>query len=161
MDMEYRKIVEVEFVEFDEYGLQKSWEWLNDPEIKHLTSRSDFDRESQREWYDSLKTRDDYYVRTVSVLGRDKLIGVCGLKKINSKDAEMWGYIGEKSYWGITIGPQMIQHLIEYGKCRNLESLYFSCLKENKILRKTAARFGFEYERDLNEKEIIMRIMLT
>lgn len=158
--MEYRKIVEVEFVEFDEYGLQKSWEWLNDPEIKHLTSRSDFDRESQREWYDSLKTRDDYYVRTVSVLGRDKLIGVCGLKKINSKDAEMWGYIGEKSYWGITIGPQMIEHLMQHGGELGLDSLYFGCLKENRLLIKTAKRFGFELEKEINEKDIIMRRLI-
>lgn len=156
--MEYRKIVEVEFVEFDEYGLQKSWEWLNDPEIKHLTSSSDFDKQSQKEWFDSLETRDDYYVRGIAV--KNKLIGVCGLKKITDSDAEMWGYIGDKSYWGITIGPQMIEHLMQHGEELELDSLYFVCLKENRLLIKTTKRFGFELEKEINEKDIIMRRLI-
>ena len=54
--MEYRKLVEVEFREFDREALQKSWEWLNDPQLKSLTMTPDFDQESQERWFESLKT---------------------------------------------------------------------------------------------------------
>ncbi len=156
--MEYRKLIEIEFLEFDEKGLEKSWEWLNDPEIKHLTGGSDFDRESQKEWYNSLSSRNDYYITSVAT--KDQLVGICGLKKITDSDAEMWGYIGVKDLWGKTIGPQMIDHLVQYGRDKKLESLYFICLKENRILIKTASRFGFVNEGEVDELNVMMRKVL-
>lgn len=156
--MEYRKIVEVEFVDYTEEALEKSWEWLNDAEIKHLTNTPDFDRESQRKWFDGLKTRDDYYIRALSV--NNMLVGVCGLKNISDTDGEAWVYIGEKAFWGKTIGAQVIENIIDYAKQIKLQSLYMICLKTNRASRKTASRYGFIYEKDVNEDNILMRLPL-
>ena len=57
--MEYRKIFEIEFKDFNRNVLEKSWEWLADPQIKELTSTPDIDRESSEKWFESLKTRSD------------------------------------------------------------------------------------------------------
>ncbi|HBU45505.1 MAG TPA: N-acetyltransferase, partial [Porphyromonadaceae bacterium] len=35
--------MEVEFREFDREALEKSWKWLNDPQLKSLTMTPDFD----------------------------------------------------------------------------------------------------------------------
>ncbi len=156
--MNYRKIIEVEFKEYTEEALEKSWLWLNDPQIKELTNTPDFDKESQRAWYESLKTRTDYFIR--SIVYKDQIVGVCGLKKINGIDAEMWAYIGEKEFWGKTIGAQTAEYLIDYGKQIKLESIYAIYLKINKASIKTSKRFGFEYECDLNENEVQLRRML-
>lgn len=58
--MKYRKIVKVEFTDYDEEALEKSWKWLNDPEIKYLTDTPDFDKKTKKEWFESIEQRDDY-----------------------------------------------------------------------------------------------------
>src|SRR5208283_2989 len=50
------------FTRFDERFLEKSWEWLNDPEIKRLTLTPDFTRESQARWFARLPTMKDYLI---------------------------------------------------------------------------------------------------
>ena len=60
--MEFRRIIEVHHEEFDEIALKKSWVWLNDPEIKSLTITPDLEKENQRRWFESLKSRKDYFV---------------------------------------------------------------------------------------------------
>ena len=154
--MEYRKIVEVEFREYDRETLDKSWEWLNDPETKELTMIGDFDREYQLKWFEGLKDRKNFYIR--SVICKGEIIGACGLKKITNEDGEIWGYIGEKKYWGKTVGAQMMEHIIQYAQSLNLSSIYAVYLKTNRPSIKTSKRFGFVYEKDINENEILMRL---
>lgn len=156
--MEYRKIVDVEFREFTREVLEKTWEWLSDPEIKELTSTPDFDRESSEKWFESLKNRNDYIMR--SMWHKDKLIGVFGLKNINGKEGETVGYIGEKEYWGKTIGVQALEYLIEYGRSIKLESLYSVVLKTNLSSYKLNRRLGFEKEGDKDEKHFLLRLYL-
>ncbi|MCE5206348.1 MAG: GNAT family N-acetyltransferase [Porphyromonadaceae bacterium] len=156
--MEYRKFFEAEFREFNRDILEKSREWLNDPIIKELTSASEFDAESQERWFESLKTRNDYYIR--SVWYKDKPIGVMGIKHLTDKDGETFGYLGEKEYWGKTIGVQGLQYMIDYAKSIKLESLYAIVLKENINSYKLMRRLGFETEKDIDEKTIVMRLYL-
>lgn len=156
--MEYRKIFEAEFREFNHDVLEKSWEWLNDPIIKELTSTSEFDPESQERWFGSLKTRNDYYIRSIWYNG--KPIGVMGIKHLTDKEGEVFGYLGEKEYWGKTIGVQGLQYMIDYAKSLKLESLYAIVLKENINSYRLIRRLGFETEKDIDEKTIVMRLYL-
>ncbi|WP_436415298.1 GNAT family N-acetyltransferase [Petrimonas sp.] len=156
--MEYRKLIDVEFKEFDREALEKSREWLNDPEMKELTMTPDFDKESQEKWFESLKNRTDYFLQTT--LHNGNPIGVVGIKKMTEKDGEIFGYLGEKDYWGKTAGVQMTQHLIDYATSRNLESIYCITLKTNVRLYKLCRRFGFEVEKDVDDKSIMMRLYL-
>ena len=53
---------DLRFVEFDHAFLRKSYEWLNDSEIKEMTNTPDFSPEEQKKWYESLKTNHNYLV---------------------------------------------------------------------------------------------------
>jgi len=156
--MEYRKIIEIEFKDFTREVLEKSWEWLSDPQIKEQTSTPDFDRESSERWFESLKTRNDYFIK--SMWHNNKPIGVVGLKHINGKDGETLGYIGEKEYWGKTIGIQAMEMLINYGRSIKLESIYSVILKTNLGSYKLNRRLGFVKEKDVDEIMITMRLYL-
>ncbi|WP_313380248.1 GNAT family N-acetyltransferase [Proteiniphilum saccharofermentans] len=157
--MEYRKILELEFREFSREVLEKSWEWLNDPQIRALTSTPDFDRESQEKWFENLKNRKDYFIR--SIWHKDKPIAVMGIKHLTGKDGEVFGYIGEKEYWGKTVGIQGLEFMVNYAKSLNLESLYATVLKENINSYKLNRRLGFEKEKDIDENTILMRLYLS
>lgn len=157
--MEYRKIYAVEFKEFTREVLEKSWEWLNDPLIKEQTITAEFDREAQNKWFESLKTRKDYFIRSVNY--KNKPIGVMGIKHLTDKDGEVFGYLGEKDYWGKTIGIQGLEFMINYAKAIKLESLYAIVLKENINSYRLMRRLSFEKERDIDEKTIILRLYLV
>jgi RimJ/RimL family protein N-acetyltransferase len=96
--MEFRRIVNLDMREMDEVALEKSWEWLNDPEIKRLTITPDFSKDEQKKWFESIKNRKDYWITVGWHNGEPIVIG--GLKNIGEKDAEIFGYIGNKEYWG-------------------------------------------------------------
>ena len=103
---------DLEFVDYDESILDKSWEWINDSEIKQLIMAESFTREEQKKWYEQLKGRNDYLIWGIRYL--EEPIGVVGLKHIDfiSKECEYFGYIGEKKYWGCHIGHEMLKFAI-------------------------------------------------
>ena len=144
--------------EYSQEVLDRSWEWLNDPEIKELTLTPDLDKEVQQAWFQSLQKKKDYYIR--SVWYKDKPIGVMGIKHLTDKDGETFGYLGEKEYWGKTIGVQGLQYMIDYAKSIKLESLYAIVLKENINSYKLMRRLGFEKEKEIDENAIVMRLYL-
>ena len=156
--MDFRRIVELEIKEMDEVALEKSWEWLNDPEMKRLTDTPDFDKQSQREWYNSLKTRTDYWI----IVGwhNGKPIAVGGLKKINGKDAELYGYVGDKYYEGKGVAIDMMDRIHQHGKEIGLESIYTIQLKSNVRSIKLNTRFGYKFEKDLDDERQMMRLQL-
>ena len=156
--MEYRKLIEIELREFDREALEKSWEWLNDPQLKSLTMTPDFDQESQEKWFESLKTRNDYHLKAGWYNGVP--VSVYGLKHITGSDSEIFGYVGEKELWGKTIAIQMMQDIIDYARSRNLESLYCITLKENKRTYRLCSRFGFKTEKEVTDETIMMRLYL-
>lgn len=154
--MEQRKLMDVECREFDREALEKSWEWLNDPEMKYLTSTPDFDRESQEKWFENLKNRHDYHLKAGWYNG--KPIAVYGLKHINESDAEFFGYIGEKDLWGKTAAVDMTKDILDYARSRNLKSIYAIMLKENRRAYRYCIRLGFEVEKEVDDKSIMMRL---
>ena len=156
--MEYRKIVDVEFPEFGLEAFEKSWGWLNDPEINRLTMIGEFTKESQKKWFDGLKDRKDYFIR--SMVCKGNVIGVCGLKNITETDGEILGYIGEKEYWGKTVAIQCVEFLLDYARFLKLDSVYAVVLHENRSVRKVLSRFGFEEEQELDDK-LVMRVPLS
>lgn len=100
--MEFRSIIDIHVREYDRIMLEKSWEWLNDPEIKQLTLTPEMKKESQDEWFQNLRNRKDYFI--VGVWRNDEPIGVVGIKNIASSDGELFGYIGEKNTGAKVLG---------------------------------------------------------
>lgn len=93
---------------YDMTCLDKSWAWLNDPEIKKLTMTPVFTREDQFKFFERLPHRTDYRIWSV-VLDGTELIGAAGFKNHRGSLAEYWGYIGEKQYWNKGFGRSLIE----------------------------------------------------
>jgi RimJ/RimL family protein N-acetyltransferase len=129
------------FVPYNERFLEKSWQWLNDPEIKRLTMTPDFTREGQRQWFARLPERTDY--RIWGVLDDGTPIGAVGLKHLTATDAEYWGYIGEPRYWGAGRGSRMVAFVIDQARALKLGEIYLYVDRENARAVRLYERSGF------------------
>lgn len=156
--MEYRKIIQIQYREYDRRILEKSWEWLNDPEIKRIMNISQMDKESQEVWFQNLHDRKDYHIE--GIWREDEPIGAIGLKNITTEEAEIFGYIGVKRYWGKAIGVDMMQRMLDHGKFLGLKSIYAKIRNDNTSSIKLHNRFGFHEEFKLSDDAIQMRILL-
>lgn len=150
----------IEFIEYDKKFLKLSWEWLNNLDIKMLTNTPDFSKEQQNEWFLSLGSKKDYYLRGILFDGRR--IGVVGLKNITSTKGEYWGYIGDKEYWGKGVGKRMINYIIEVAKETNLKIIYLKVLKSNDRAISLYSKMGFEIIKEKgNSNELYMRLNIN
>lgn len=134
-------------IDYTEEVLNKSWNWLNDPEIKELTNTPDFTKEDQKNWFSKLQQMENYYIKGISFGG--KIIGVAGLKKIdtNKKNAEYFGYIGEKQFWGKGLSKQILSEISYIAKENlNLESIYLNVVSNNIRAIKAYGNFGFKID---------------
>jgi RimJ/RimL family protein N-acetyltransferase len=117
------------FSRFDERFLERSWQWLQDAEIKRLTMTPDFTRDQQRQWFNRLPEMKDY--RIWGLLCEGAPIGAVGLKHITGEDAEYWGYIGERDYWGAGLGAEMMRFIFGQAQALGLRELYLTVHKDN------------------------------
>jgi RimJ/RimL family protein N-acetyltransferase len=122
--------------------LDKSWEWLNDPEIKALTMTDDFTRNDQLAFFKNLPEKKDYWIKGITE--NELPIGAMGLKHINSQTAEYWGYIGEKEYWGKGIGKFMLDHALKKTKELKLKKLFLKVSNNNTRARNLYLKMGFK-----------------
>lgn len=129
-------------VDFSVVFLEKSWQWLNDPEIKKLTLTPDFTKTDQINFFNSLPQRTNYWVK--GVLENEEPVAVVGLKNISNITAEYWGYIGEKSYWGKGLGSFMIDACIEKAEELALQKIYLNVSKENERAKRLYLKKGFQ-----------------
>lgn len=136
-----------QLVDYTEDILEKSWIWLNDPEIKRLTNTPDFTKEDQKKWFEQLETLENYYIKGVSFDGN--IIGAAGLKRIDPslKNAEYFGYIGEKQYWGQGLSKFILEEI-----CRSatekykLTTIYLNVVPDNIRAIKAYENFGFRID---------------
>lgn len=70
--------------------------------------------------------------------------GAMGLKHITSHDAEYWGYIGEKKYWGKGIGAFMIDEAIKKAIVIGLQQLYLHVDRNNERAKQLYIKKGFQ-----------------
>jgi RimJ/RimL family protein N-acetyltransferase len=129
---------------FDEEVLKLSFDWLNDANVKFLTKTPDLSREGQQNWFNSLSNRTDYLVK--SVKANNLAIGVVGLKKIdyNTREAEYFGYIGNKAYWGKGIGNWMLAEAIKLAEDKQLAKVYLNVIVENYVAINLYFKIGFK-----------------
>lgn len=119
------------FVPYNHTFCDLSWKWLNDPEIKRLTLTPDFSHEQQVAWFNTLHLRRDYEIWGIEY--SDIPIGAVGMKHINfiKKDAEYFGYIGDKQFWSRGIGNLMMLFIKHEAFKKNLKSLYLHVANNN------------------------------
>jgi RimJ/RimL family protein N-acetyltransferase len=94
-------------VPFDRSFLDRSWDWLRDPEIKRLTMAPDFTRADQLAFFAHLPAREDYKIW--GVVADTRPIGAAGIKNISAGSGEAFLYIGDKSWWGRGAGVEILQ----------------------------------------------------
>lgn len=144
-------------VEYSIQFIEPSWNWLNDPEIKKLTNTPNFSKEDQINFFHSLPERKNYYIK--GIVYNEDPIGACGLKNITDTDAEYWGYIGEKEYWGKGLGKQIMNKMIEKAKELNLSSIYLKVISDNPRAISLYKKIGFEIENE-SDGVFFMRLLL-
>jgi RimJ/RimL family protein N-acetyltransferase len=132
---------EIGFGLFDRTTLDLSFEWLADPEIRHLTDSPVIEKAAQLRWFDALPARVDYKVWTVTYQGRP--VGAVGLKRIEAEKAEYFGYIGVKSCWGKGIGSAMLDFAEKQAGRLGLRRLELRVIDDNLRARTLYLRRGF------------------
>lgn len=148
---DYKEFVTIQtkFVSYDEVFLEKSWEWLNDRELKDLTNTPDFTKEEQLNWFLNLPQKTNYFVKGVKYC--DVPVGVWGLKNITANSAEYFGFIGEVNYWGKGIGRYMLQAAITQAKDKKLSRLCLYVRKNNLRAIDLYRSLGFEEKEGIKE----------
>lgn len=132
----------ISFVEFNRDFLQRSFFWLSDPEIKRLTDTPSISRDGQEQWFQSLSSKKDYYIK--GILADSYPIGAVGIKNITAMQGEYWGYIGEKSYWGKGVGKAMVEEMVRVAKRDfNLKILNLKVVVDNIRALSLYKRVGF------------------
>ena len=131
----------LEIVKYTEEFLPLSWKWLNDSEIKKLTMTSDFSKEDQINFFNSLSSRKNYKIFGIEFDGIK--IGACGLKNIEQNRSEYWGYIGEKEYWGKGLGKEILTKMINLAINEKISSVYLKVEKNHYRAIKLYEKFGF------------------
>jgi RimJ/RimL family protein N-acetyltransferase len=152
-----KDILNTKFVDYNKIFLEKSWEWLNDTEMKKLTLTPALTKEMQQNFFDSLPKRNDYFIK--GILCNNKPIGACGLKNLTEEEGEYWGYIGEKGYWGRGIGKEMVKFIIEFAKQKQLKNIWLRVFEKNERAYNLYTKNNF-IEEDKISGVIIMRLHL-
>ncbi len=141
------------FSPFDERFLERSWQWLRDPEIKRLTMTPDFTREQQQRWFQGLAAKPDYLIW--GLLCEGVPIGAVGLKHVADGQAEYWGYIGEREYWGAGLGREMMQFAFGQAAKLGLDALCLNVHRENARAIALYTKAGF---RIIEENNGVLRM---
>lgn len=148
----------IKLEEFDTTYLEKSFKWLNDPIIINAINASPVSAEAQATWYNNLHSRKDYKIWGVNCNGTP--IGACGLKHIEiSYQAEYWGYIGEKVFWGQGIGYNIINELSSIAVDKyNLKSLYLHVNNDNIRALRLYEKSGFFKEESSSDNKTTIKM---
>ncbi|MEN8282237.1 GNAT family N-acetyltransferase [Acinetobacter gerneri] len=141
--------VALKIVNYSLEFFEKSWEWLNDEELKYLTMTPDFTKEQQESFFKNLAIRKDYYIYGVSF--NEDMIGACGLKNFIEDKAELWLYIGNKEYWGKGLGKKIMKFLESVASQKKLKKLYLKVLKENKVAISLYKKLNYIEIQECNE----------
>jgi RimJ/RimL family protein N-acetyltransferase len=128
-------------VPFDEVFLERSYEWLTDPEMARLTMTRAVTREAQNAWYAALPGRTDYAVWGVTYDGAP--VGVMGLKNVTADAAEYFLYVGDPAYWGRGIAAWAFREICTVARSRGLTSLWGLIGKHNERSLGVHTREGF------------------
>ena len=140
----------IKLVEYDKAYFDLSKKWLSDKELNHLIHAGELPSDEDRlAWFESLPERSDYLIWGVDYNGQP--IGVSGLKRIVNKQAEYWGYIGEKAYWGRGLGKDLMKEVIEKAIEYGLETIWLRVRKYNPRAINLYKKIGFVI--DIDEPE--------
>ena len=143
-------------VPFDERYLERSYEWLRDPELARLTMTTAVTPEQQRAWYEGLPNRTDYAIWGIEFEGEP--VGVMGLKHLDAGDqgAEYFMYLGETAMWGRGIGRWATTEICAEARSRGLTYIYGLVGTHNLRSREVHEHLGFKV---VDERDGVWRLV--
>jgi RimJ/RimL family protein N-acetyltransferase len=136
----------LQLVDYDRTYLDRSYDWLRDPETKALTMTPDFSRDDQSTFFAKLPSRTDYKVWGVAVDGHPA--GATGIKHITGSDGEYWGYLGEKNLWGRGLGATMLAAVEDKAQGLRLYRLHLHVSPDNERAIRLYRRAGYDVVSD-------------
>jgi len=94
-------------------------EWLNDWEVSQYLmpgTAVPFSVEDENEWFDHQRKEDGSFVFAILALPDNKLIGNCGLNRVDMKNRSgVFGiFIGDKNYWNKGFGTDATRSLLRF-----------------------------------------------
>ena len=132
-------------VQFDKCYFDLSKSWLTDSELRHLIHAETLPSDEERlRWFELLSSRSDYRIWGIDYLMQP--IGVCGLKHITDGQAEYWGYIGEKSFWGKGLGSCIMTEVLLKAQDLRLTRVYLRVRKYNLRAFRMYEKYGFSID---------------
>lgn len=154
------------FIEGDKIDLMASgsqWvnlicKWINDPKVRHY-SRNMFPHtiEEIKKWQEPpANRRMPEWVGFIIWHKQDKkAIGEVGFGRINwvNRNANLYGLIGEPSYWGKGIIGEAAKLVIRYGFTElNFHKIFAGVYSPNERSLRAAEKLGFQKEATLKEE---------
>ena len=149
----------IRLARYDRAYLDKSWEWLRDPEIKALTMAGDFTQAEQLKFFDELPFRPDYKIWGVES-PEGMPLGAAGIKKIVGRAGEFWCYIGERAWWGRGIGGRILELCEEQARVLGIERLIMIAAASNARSVRAFEKMGFVLD-DLVPGEGLVQLSKT
>lgn len=150
--------MKIDFVEFDEVFLDYSFAWLSDPVTAKLADTPPISKESQLRWFRSLGKRKDYYIYGITC---DQVpIGAAGLKDVSTESAEVFWYIGDKSYQGKGLAPQIAEKVFLLGIDIGLKEVTGNVLVENYRSINLLFKVGFKITSFFHDENSVPRYMI-
>jgi RimJ/RimL family protein N-acetyltransferase len=146
-------------VPFDRSFLDRSWDWLRDPEIKKLTMAPDFNREDQLAFFAGLPRRADYKIW--GVVAGAQPIGAAGIKRISGESGEAFLYIGDKAWWGRGAGLEILRLCEAKAQELGLRELRMEAAPGNERSVRAFAKAGFVAEAHGEDQMVRMRKQLA
>lgn len=114
---------------FDRTVLDRSYEWLQDAELRFLIKAPTNSKAEQQTWFEGLPARTDYIIH--AVYADDEPVGVTGFKHISKGTAEYFGYVGSKEWRGKGIGSQMMNLSLAIAAENQWQSVYLFVIAAN------------------------------
>jgi diamine N-acetyltransferase len=140
--------------------LPKFVEWLNDPEVRRYLSVSmPISQAAEEQWFENMLKRPPEE-QSLGIEIKDgetwRLIGNCGIFDIKwrTRCAEVGLFIGEKSYWNMGYGTEVMRLLLHHGfGTLNLNRIFLRVDAENLGGIRAYEKAGFIHEARLRESD--------
>lgn len=140
--------------------LPKFVEWLNDPEVRRYLSVSmPISQAAEEQWFENMLKRPPEE-QSLGIEIKDgetwRLIGNCGIFDIKwrTRCAEVGLFIGEKSYWNMGYGTEVMRLLLHHGfGTLNLNRIFLRVDAENLGGIRSYEKAGFIHEARLRESD--------
>ena len=140
--------------------VEKYTEWMNDFETTDYTGRSSqmYTVENERKWLEGSIEDKSNQIFGIVVLENDKLIGNCGIHKIDStnRTATLGIFIGDKEERSKGYGTETIKLLLDYGfNYLNLHEIQLDVMSFNKRAIRCYEKAGFKQYGRRRESEYV------